>query len=220
MSEDNVKNIIESEITELIKQFTQREERKFYQYYMGRVVDNNDPEKLGRCKVTVYGVFDDIPEKDLPWAVPEFAFIGSQNGSFIVPPNNVLVNVRFSDGNIYEPIYTTKCLLKTKLPADRLENYPNTLIFFETDNGDQFKINTLTREVEFKTSHGDKISVDTLGNITVHGILKITVEAPIVEVANTAGAVVTPNPTGGPFNCLPYDPITGAVHQGKIVVNS
>jgi hypothetical protein len=28
---------------------------------------------------------------------------------------------------------------------------------------------------------------------------------------------VTPDPMGGPFNCIPYDPITGMPHQGRIV---
>ena len=34
----------------------------------GLVVDIIDPEKLGRCKVNVYGVHDNIDTKDLPWS--------------------------------------------------------------------------------------------------------------------------------------------------------
>ena len=34
----------------------------------GTVVDIIDPEKLGRCKVQVYGVHDNIETKDLPWS--------------------------------------------------------------------------------------------------------------------------------------------------------
>ena len=43
-------------------------------WFVGKVVDNNDPKKLGRVKVNVYGVYDDIAPEDLPWAqivVPE-----------------------------------------------------------------------------------------------------------------------------------------------------
>ena len=34
----------------------------------GTVVDIIDPEKLGRCKVQVYGVHDNIDKEDLPWS--------------------------------------------------------------------------------------------------------------------------------------------------------
>ena len=35
----------------------------------GTIVDIMDPEKLGRCKVQVYGVHDNIETKDLPWSL-------------------------------------------------------------------------------------------------------------------------------------------------------
>jgi hypothetical protein len=46
--------------------------------YIGVVEDNNDPKKLGRCKIRVFDVFDgrnkaneyDLKTIDLPWAFP------------------------------------------------------------------------------------------------------------------------------------------------------
>jgi len=216
----NIKTILESDLTSLIQDLIRVEEKKYFQYYIGKVISNKDPEKLGRCQILVYGMFDDIPVKDLPWAIPEFNFVGSEVGSFIVPPENAIVNIRFSNGNLYEPIYTTKCLMQSKLPKNKDKNYPNNLIFFETKNGDYFEINTFTKEVEFRSSHGNIISIDSIGNILVDGILKVTVKAPIIDFPHTTTGAVTPNPTGGPFNCLPYDPITGAVHQGTILTNT
>ena len=35
----------------------------------GTVVDVNDPEQLGRVKVNVYGLHDNIETKDLPWSM-------------------------------------------------------------------------------------------------------------------------------------------------------
>ena len=38
-------------------------------WFMGEVVDNeNDPLEIGRVRVRVYGVYDTIPDEDLPWA--------------------------------------------------------------------------------------------------------------------------------------------------------
>ena len=36
--------------------------------YRAVVEDNKDPKKLGRCRVRVMNIFDEIPTEDLPWA--------------------------------------------------------------------------------------------------------------------------------------------------------
>lgn len=35
--------------------------------YFGFVVDNNDPLKIGRCKVKLIGLYDSVKDADLPW---------------------------------------------------------------------------------------------------------------------------------------------------------
>ena len=42
------------------------------QHFLGVVVDNKDPEFKARCKVRVFGVFDDVKDEDLPWAFQRF----------------------------------------------------------------------------------------------------------------------------------------------------
>ena len=37
-------------------------------WFLGEVVDVNDPKQLGRVKVKVHGVYDEIEDGDLPWA--------------------------------------------------------------------------------------------------------------------------------------------------------
>ena len=37
-------------------------------WFLGSVVDVKDPMQLGRVKVKVFGVYDDIDDADLPWA--------------------------------------------------------------------------------------------------------------------------------------------------------
>lgn len=45
-----------------------------FNWWIGVVEDRMDPEKLGRCKVRIFGYHTDsktlLPTKDLPWAVP------------------------------------------------------------------------------------------------------------------------------------------------------
>ena len=68
--------------------------------FVGVVEDNNDPKKLGRCKVRVLNVFEEIPVEDLPWATPWKDLNGN---TFVVPDVGKVVSVVFDAGNIYKP---------------------------------------------------------------------------------------------------------------------
>jgi len=70
--------------------------------YIGIVEDNNDPKKLGRCRVRVIDIFDNIPVGDIPWASPWKDLNG--NG-FNVPEKGKILTVVFDSGNIYKPEY-------------------------------------------------------------------------------------------------------------------
>ena len=70
--------------------------------FLGVVEDNDDPRKLGRVKVRVNVVFDDIPKEDIPWAFPHKDLNGN---TFLLPEIGKIVSVMFDQGNIYEPIY-------------------------------------------------------------------------------------------------------------------
>jgi len=68
--------------------------------FIGTVEDNKDPKKLGRCKVRVHTIYDDIPTADMPWASP----FKDLNGNKFVPPEvGKIVSVIFNNGNIYKP---------------------------------------------------------------------------------------------------------------------
>jgi len=70
--------------------------------FFGIVEDNKDPNRKGRIKVRVQGIFDDIPVSDIPYASPT----GSPNGkSFNVPSVGKIVTVVFAWGDKYEPYY-------------------------------------------------------------------------------------------------------------------
>ena len=199
-------------------------------YYIGEVVDVKDPEKLGRCRLRVGNVYgDETAVGDLPWAIPEASFIGSLKGSMVVPPVGALVYVRFDKGEIYLPVYGNKVLNTSQLPTNKDVDYPNTLVFFETDNGDKFEINTLKRtttfehasgskvvmddkKVEIEHLSGSKITIDTAGNVTIDSVGNVTTKHGLFLEDNGSAVI----PTGvGPYMALPTCPLTGMVLTGQ-----
>jgi LAS superfamily LD-carboxypeptidase LdcB len=70
--------------------------------YVGIVEATDDPERLGRCRVRVVDIFDDIPTDDLPWATPWKDLNGN---SYNLPDIGKVVTVIFDSGNIYKPEY-------------------------------------------------------------------------------------------------------------------
>lgn len=71
--------------------------------YRGVVVDNNDPEKLGRIKFMVPGVV----EPESPWAYPHGTLGGGSaaRGFFAVPEIGADVTVHFDQGDPDIPMY-------------------------------------------------------------------------------------------------------------------
>lgn len=158
-----------NDLTALLKEYLQYKETQVLEKkYIGKVEDNNDPERLGRCRIRVYGIYDNkILTGDLPWALPEFNFVGSKKGSFIVPPTDVLVYVRFEDGDIYKPVYTSKAVDQSNQPSDKNTNYPNTMVFYELDGGDKFYIDRTTGNTIFEQRNGIKITMSATGAFTL-----------------------------------------------------
>jgi hypothetical protein len=84
--------------------------------FIGIVEDNEDPKKIGRCRVRVLDVFDEIPADQLPWSSPWKDLNGN---AFNIPDKGKVVIVVFEDGNPYSPEYICaehyNINLKTKL---------------------------------------------------------------------------------------------------------
>jgi hypothetical protein len=76
---------------------------KYYGKYRGLVVENIDPEQIGRVLVQVPDVLGELPSS---WAMPCVPAAGIQSGIFIVPPIASQVWVEFEQGDPDYPIWT------------------------------------------------------------------------------------------------------------------
>lgn len=107
--------------------------------FMGAVVDNADPEKIGRCRVRVFGKFDDLDDADLPWASPLFGLsFGADGGSgaISVPKKHAVVCVRFNNGNLYSPEYFAMKELASDLKQEISGSYENAhSVIYDKDEG-------------------------------------------------------------------------------------
>lgn len=76
---------------------------EFFGKYRGQVVNNIDPNRLGRVQVRVPAVLGD---GRLSWALPCAPYAGSGVGFFAVPPIGANVWVEFEAGNPDAPIWS------------------------------------------------------------------------------------------------------------------
>jgi hypothetical protein len=133
--------------------------------YTAVVLDNVDPNKLGRVKANVYGLFDNITDLAvLPWCVPELESMAGDQ--YIVPEVGQLIRVTFMDGDIYKPIFSQKVktpmlfgdegATKSRLNID---NDPvNQMVLFENEYS-SLQYNKLTSQLVYKNSSGMVIQI-------------------------------------------------------------
>lgn len=139
--------------------------------YIGEVVDNKDPEKLGRIKIRIPNVTGNIDTEDLPWAEPNFPYAYEKQSIFFIPEKDALVSVMFLNGSPYKPVYLG-CIHRTKentIPSQiKDDSYPNRkiiktkagYILFHDVEGKEY--------IEIKHKSGSNITFSTNGDIIIH----------------------------------------------------
>ncbi len=80
-----------------------RDSQRYYGKHRGLVIENIDPEQIGRVLVQVPDVLGEIPSS---WAMPCVPVAGIQAGCFMVPPIGSQVWVEFEQGDPDYPIWT------------------------------------------------------------------------------------------------------------------
>lgn len=112
--------------------------------WLGEVVDIEDPQKIGRIKVKVYGKFDELETDQIPWAYPanNIASGSADGGSFFsVPKLGSIVAIKFDNGNIYYPEYYFNQHLSQDARKEIENSYENAhIIVYDTVTDGALKI--------------------------------------------------------------------------------
>ena len=89
---------------ELLMRLVERVEHRYYGKYQGQVVDNADPEGLGRLRVRVPAVFG--PDVVTGWAMPCVPYGGAAGqGFFFIPEVEAGIWVEFEGGDVSYPVW-------------------------------------------------------------------------------------------------------------------
>ena len=149
-------------------------------FFRGVVEDNVDPEKMGRCRIRVFGIHtpqkiktkvEGIPTSELPWAEPVLPMVEggiTGFGMWSVPLQGSHVMVFFENGNMLQPRYfgtvpgfPVETPDKTKGFSDPTGTYPTTRLdepdYHKLARGDSFNTGVTKKNAD------RKIGVSTAG---------------------------------------------------------
>jgi hypothetical protein len=164
---------------EVLTQVSRAVQRRTYGKYRGFVVDNADPEKRARMRLTVPSV---LGTEVTGWALPCVPFGGlADQGWFAVPEIDAQVWVEFEEGDVSRPIWTgTFWQQEADVPVEAAISPPTTRLL-KTPSGHLLQFDDKSGEERFFLHHpaGTELEIDKDGNVllTDAGGSKVTLDA-------------------------------------------
>ena len=193
-------------------------------HWTGIVINNNDPDKLGRCQIKIYGYYDDLATTNIPWAIPDIPSMASTKGNFVIPELNTIVRGYFDNGDDSKPVYTSVAFnasysdLKYN-PKDwflRTEDYPQTMVLFQTDQRDYLVMNRKTGEIAFTHHTGAVTRINPDGSIDIQTSVYSAGPAPLnVNVSGDVTINSMGNTTVSAFGNVDIQATTGQITLGN-----
>ena len=102
--------------------------------WLGEVINVDDPLKLGRIKIRIFGKYDELEDSVIPWAI-SLNLLSS--GTLILPKVGEVVNVLFENGDEYVPLYFTNESINDTLKANIEDDYPLFWSLYNDNIGDK-----------------------------------------------------------------------------------
>jgi uncharacterized protein involved in type VI secretion and phage assembly len=150
-------------------------QQRFYGKYRGRIVDNADPNNMGRVQVEVPAI---VPDQPLGWAMPCVPFAGAGVGLYLIPAVETLVWVEFEGGDLRHPIWSGCFWAADQLP----EGAEPGVFMLQTEGGNIIKLSDNDETIEITHGGGAVITIES-DTITVDsGSTKIVLDASAVTV--------------------------------------
>jgi hypothetical protein len=139
------------------------------EYHEGIVVDNLDPEKRARIKVTCPTIVEGEALGD--WIEPIFPFVDSEEraGWFFVPSVNSSIRIEIeseenSEANGIEARWMCTLYPENSVPEEFQENYPERR-GFKTKSGHLLMFDDQDETVTIRSSSGSEIHITQSGRI-------------------------------------------------------
>ncbi len=160
--------------------------RRYFGKYRGLVVDNNDPNQLGRLRAHVPEVLGDV---DSGWALPCLPYSGDGSGQYTVPEPGAGVWVEFEAGDLSRPIWSGCWWGNGQLPADNggQSGLPSLKII-RSEQGLMVTLDDSGQVITVSDENGSNLlEIQVMaGKITIKGAVKAVVEAPQIELVENA----------------------------------
>ena len=142
------------------------------QFYIGVVINNNDPLKLQRIKLRIHDLHRNVSDNALPWCLPFTALLSSnvQIGQMgPIPTLGSRVYMTYIDDSLYFPVYFGGVVAEDRKLDDftgedssLTEDYPNVYGWIDR-SGNRFVVNTVKHHLEFTHISGTRINIDGKG---------------------------------------------------------
>lgn len=168
-----------------IEKTIRQQQNRYYGKYRAFIVDNQDPETRGRCKLTVPSV---LGETVSDWALPCFAYGGGAGfGVIAVPPAGSQVVAEFMEGDISSPLWTGAFWRATdEVPEEFTGNTEPTAKVCKTESGHVFVFEDMDGEgkITLQSSAQAILEMDANGSLalTDSGGATVTLDASSGEI--------------------------------------
>lgn len=165
---------------------TSGQSSRYYGKYRGKVSDVDDPLKLGRLRAVVPAV---LGEEESGWALPSLPFAGPTMGMYTIPPVDAGVWIEFEAGDPSLPVWTGCFWSSGQLPKDEsgAEATPPMKII-QSEKGLLVALNDDSQIISISDANGaNLLKIEAQGGkITVQAQVKVVVEAPQIELVDSA----------------------------------
>jgi hypothetical protein len=161
---------------------------RFFGKYRGTVLNNQDPQGMGRIQVLVPEVTGELASG---WAVPCVPYAGPLSGFFAIPVPGASVWIEFEAGDPSRPIWTGGWWPAGTIPVAAAAGpaQPSQRIW-RTETGLTVQMDDTAQTVTL--SDGMKLHMVELnvaaGTVTVKGAARVISEAPVVQHGSAGAA--------------------------------
>lgn len=170
-----------ADVEEILARLIEKVEHRHFGKYRGEVVDNADPDDLGRVKVKVPRLTHD---EELGWALPAFPYGGaSEQGFFAVPDVGASIWVEFEGGDLSYPIWSGTWYGDKEIPEGADFNQK----VWKTSSGHKIVLDDDGGSIEITDTNENTIRMEQ-STITIDAgsATKIIVNAPQIELIENA----------------------------------